>query len=153
MRNFSIWQRQREIKGNLSLLPTTTYAPHQYGTTCQHVSVMPRGMYQGRISLAARWRRRRHPWRRRQQYMYYVARIQLWSSPYEHHFLNLGARAPKTLIVFQPATLQLISRRPVSRKFSSYSVTQKVLLYILGKLIFRQPHHRQGHQLKILNTY
>ena len=50
MRNFSIWQRQREIKGNLSLLPTTTYAPHQYGTTCQHVSVMPRGT---RVALAS----------------------------------------------------------------------------------------------------
>ena len=51
------------------------------------------------------------------------------------------ARAPKTLIVFQqPATLQLISRRPVSRKFSSYSVTQKVLYN------FPATHHRQGHQ-------
>ena len=50
MRNFSIWQRQREIKENLSLLPSTAYAPHQFGTTWQHVSVMPRGT---RVALAS----------------------------------------------------------------------------------------------------
>lgn len=52
MRNFSIYlkvRQRRQRKGNLSLLPTTTYAPHQFGT-CQHVSVMPRGT---RVALAS----------------------------------------------------------------------------------------------------